>query len=106
MATVVQTIDGEDTVYTISSIYPQITINSLFSFISYNGYFRISRDNGSTWSTLELLTEENLRAIEVDIESDLVVAQFRFTLAEMLLAINDTGDLLDINDDGDNLRIT
>ena len=36
MAIVTRVIDSEFNTYTISSIYPQIAINSLFSFINYN----------------------------------------------------------------------
>ena len=106
MATVTKTLDGEDIIYTIYSIYPQITLNSLFTFVNYNGYFRISIDNGNTWNAWVLLTEVNLRASEVDIEENTIVVQFRYTISEMLLAINDTPDLLNINDTPDNLRIS
>lgn len=105
MASVTKVINESGTTYTISSIYNQIAINSLFSFINYSAYFRISRNNGSTWTEWGNLTEENLRAIEVDIESDIVVVQVNYGVSEEFLAINDT-DLLNINDSGDNLKLT
>lgn len=105
MATVIRTTEGQDTIWTISSLYPQIAINSLFSFINYNGSFRISEDGGNNWTSWTPLTENDLRGVVVDLESSNVVVQFKNTVTETLLAINDGGDLLNINDDGDNLRV-
>lgn len=104
MALVTREITAEDVTYTITSIYPQIAINALFSFIIYNGYFRISEDNGDTWGEWDYLTNDSLHAVSVNMQDTTIVVQFKSILANFKLAINDDDSLL-INDD-DNLNIS
>ena len=100
MASVTKTVVGEETTYTISSVFPALAINMLMMFIWYNGDFRISQNGGQTWSATLPLTEPNLRAISVDLEQGDIVCQFMYSTSQIEIAINDM-DLLDINNNND-----
>ena len=100
MAQVTKTVVGDETTYTISSVYPMLAINMLMMFIRYNGNFCISQDNGATWSATLPLTEPNLRAISVNLEQGNIVCQFMYSAAQIQIAINNM-DLLDINNNND-----
>jgi hypothetical protein len=94
MATVTRETTESDVTYTITSIYPQIAFNALFTFIIYEGYFRYSLDGGTSYSEWDNLIEENLLAVNVDTEQTDIVVQFKTTLEHFALLISDTDYLL------------
>jgi hypothetical protein len=105
MALVTKEIVDSNLIYTISTLYAPLSINSLFSFIGFGENFRYSENGGITWSSWDVLSAENIRAINIESNNENVVVQFSISIETASLLINDGGDKLDINTGGDNLNI-
>jgi hypothetical protein len=110
MALVTREDIGEDGIYTIKTLFAPLTVNMLFTFLntlnpSLNRDFRLSLDNGATWQSWLDLTDENIRAININ-PSIKVVIQVRYSPNASFLLINDSGDVNLINDSGDAILIS
>lgn len=110
MALVTKQDIGSDTIFTITTSFSKLTVNSLFTFLNHlnpvlANDFRLSLDNGSTWESWQDLTDVNIRAISIDISVSLV-AQVRYSPNASYLIINDAEDLMLKNDSGDAILIS
>lgn len=96
MATVTKTINGSYATWRIETDFAALTVNSLFTFQKLGGEFRVSDDGGNTWGSWLPMTVNNIRSIDIDIDSN-AVAEYRNEDIESFLLINDIDNLL-IND--------